>query len=165
MRTRNGYATPPVRSTVNGRLDPGGPSRHWWSSVAILTLGMGVAVAVSWFAFFRSLTSYGPEPEAMVQPARLAVYATQFAIIVPFSYWLGRTRLRIAPSGTLARIALVAWLLEGVILTIIGAPLVANELDPDIAWYYWLAATAGPLQPAIAFAGSWLGARSGPGIR
>jgi hypothetical protein len=41
-----------------------------------------------------------------------------------------------------------------------GAPLVANELDPEIAWYYWLVATAGPIQPAVAFSGGWLGLRS-----
>jgi hypothetical protein len=41
-----------------------------------------------------------------------------------------------------------------------GAPLVANELDPEIARSYWLVATAGPIQPAVAFSGGWLGLRS-----
>jgi hypothetical protein len=40
---------------------------------------------------------------------------------------------------------------------VIGEPIVANELDPAIAWYYWLAATAGPLQPVVAFSAGWLG--------
>ena len=55
-------------------------------------------------------------------------------------------------------IAVAAWLFEGDTLTIIAAPFVANELDPEIAWYYWLAATAGPIQPAVAFVAMWRGA-------
>lgn len=138
---------------------PPAPSARFWSTVAILTLGMGIAVTMSWFLFFRSLDSYGPEIDAMLRPARLAVYATQFGLIVPFAYLIARWRQRGAPAAWLAAIAVSAWLMEGLVLTIIGAPLVANELDPEIAWYYWLAATAGPMQPAVAFTASWLGAR------
>jgi hypothetical protein len=144
---------------VSDRSDADGAPAVRWSTVAILTLGSGIAVTISWFAFFRSLDSYGPELDAMLRPTRLAVYATQFAMIIPFAFWLARRRLRGARLATLAAVAFVSWLLQGVILTMIGAPLIANELDPEVAWYYWLAATAGPIQPAVALLASWLGAR------
>ena len=64
-------------------------------------------------------------------------------------------------AGTLV----AAWVGEGVVLTILGAPLVANELDPEIAWYYWLVATAGPLQPIAGIGGAWVGIRARPGSR
>jgi hypothetical protein len=145
---------------VSDTSDVDGAPAVRWSTVALLTLGSGIAVTISWFAFFRFLDSYGPELDAMLRPARLAVYATQFAMIGPFGFWLARRRLRGARVATIAGVAFASWLFQGVILTIIGAPLVANELDPEVAWYYWLAATAGPIQPAVALVASWLGARS-----
>jgi hypothetical protein len=48
------------------------------------------------------------------------------------------------------------------VLTLIGGNFVANELDPEIAWYYWLAATAGPLQPMVGIVGAWVGIRARP---
>ncbi len=87
---------------------PPASSASFWSTVGILTLGMGIAVAVSWFAFFRLLDSYGPELDAMVRPARLAVYATQFGMIVPYAYLLARWRQRGLPAARLAAIAVTA---------------------------------------------------------
>lgn len=128
-----------------------------WSTVAILTFAMGVATGISWFLFFRSLDSYGLDPASLLRPARLAVYAMQFLLVGGFVYALARWRFRRMTRTTLAVAVGVAWVLEGVVVTVIGEPLVANELDPSIAWYYWLAATAGPLQPTVAFVGGWVG--------
>jgi hypothetical protein len=125
-------------------------------TVAILTLGMGVAVTVSWFSFGR-VDSYSLDPAAMVSPSRLLVYGSQFLLVAVFLYWQTRSRLRGASPALLTVLVTAAWLGEGVVLTVIGEPLVANELDPEIAWYFWLVATAGPLQPVVAFAGGWLG--------
>ena len=133
-----------------------------WRIVLVMTLGMGSAVAISWFVFFRSLESYGLEPATLVQPGRLAVYVTQAVLVGAFLFALGRWWLRGTSSLALATMVTAAWLLEGIVLTVIGDPLVANELDPEIAWYYWLAATAGPLQPMAAFAAGWLGIRHAP---
>ena len=130
-----------------------------WRDVAILTLGMGVAVTVSWFAFGR-IDSYSLDPPSMVRPARLLVYATQFLLIAALMLSLARGPLRHASTRTLAISVLAAWLGQGIVLTLIGAPLVANELDPEIAWYYWLVATAGPIQPMVAFGVGWLGVRA-----
>jgi hypothetical protein len=129
-----------------------------WSNVIAMTLGMGLAVTVSWFAFGRG-DSYGLEPLDVLTQRRLWIYGSQFVVIGAFLYALTRTRLQAVSAVTLWASVTSAWLLEGVVLTVIGAPLVANELDPHVAWYFWLVATAGPLQPVAAFVGGWLGLR------
>jgi hypothetical protein len=129
-----------------------------WSNVIAMTLGMGLAVTVSWFAFGRG-DSYGLEPLDVLTQRRLWIYGSQFVVIGAFLYALTRTRLQAVSAVTLWASVTSAWLLEGVVLTVIGAPLVANELDPHVAWYFWLVATAGPLQPVAAFVGGRLGLR------
>jgi hypothetical protein len=129
-----------------------------WSNVIVMTLAMGLAVTVSWFAFGRG-DSYGLEPLDVLTQRRLWIYGSQFVVIGAFLYALTRTRLQAVSAVTLWASVTSAWLLEGVVLTVIGAPLVANELDPHVAWYFWLVATAGPLQPVAAFVGGRLGLR------
>ena len=129
-----------------------------WSSVIVMTLGMGIAVTISWFAFGRG-DSFGLEPDDLLTQRRLWTYGSQFVLISGCLYALTRTRLRALSAVTLWALVTSAWLLEGVVLTVIGEPLVANELDPQVAWYFWLVATAGPLQPLAAFVGGWLGLR------
>jgi hypothetical protein len=129
-----------------------------WSNVIVMTLGMGLAVTVSWFAFGRG-DSYGLEPLDVLTQRRLWIYGSQFVVIGAFLYALTGTRLQAVSAVTLWASVTSAWLLEGVVLTVIGAPLVANEMDPHVAWYFWLVATAGPLQPVAAFVGGRLGLR------
>jgi hypothetical protein len=95
----------------------------------------------------------------MLTQRRLWIYGSQFVLIGGFLYALTRTRLQGLSTVTLWASVTTAWLFEGVVLTVIGEPLVANELDPHVAWYFWLVATAGPLQPVAAFAGGRLGLR------
>jgi predicted cation transporter len=40
-----------------------------------------------------------------------------------------------------------AWIGQGLVLAAIGEPLIANEIELSNAWYFWLVATAGPIQP------------------
>jgi hypothetical protein len=129
-----------------------------WSNVIVMTLGMGLAVTVSWFAFGRG-DSFGLEPLDLLTLRRVWIYGSQFVLIGGFLYALTRTRLQALSAVTLWASVTSAWLLEGVVLTVIGEPLVANELDPLVAWYFWLVATAGPLQPVAAFLGGRLGLR------
>ena len=129
-----------------------------WSAVAVMTLGMGIAVTISWFVFGRQ-DSLGLEPHDMLTQRRLGIYGSQFLLIGGFLYALTRTWLLAWSTVTLWASVTTAWLLEGVVLTVIGEPLVANELSPLVAWYFWLVATAGPLQPLAAFVGGWLGLR------
>lgn len=128
-------------------------------TLAILTLGMGAAVTASWFAFASRNQSFGLDPASVLSPSRLLVYGTQFLLIAAFVFWLTQGRLRNASARQVGLLVTAAWLGEGLVLTVIGEPIVANELDPVIAWYYWLVATGGPLQPAAAFVGGWLGLR------
>ena len=140
-----------------------------WRAIAILTLGMGCAVVVSWYAFvlpFGPLKdTFGLDPVSMLRPARLGIYALQFMLVAAVGFTMARSWLSGLSMVALARSFALAWVLQGVVLTIIGEPLVANELDPNVAWYYWLVATAGPLQPAAAFLGGWLAIRSRPASR
>lgn len=128
-------------------------------TLAILTLGMGAAVTAPWMAFASRNQSYGLDPSAVLSTTRLLVYGTQFLLIGAFVFWLAQGRLRHASASHLGLLVTAAWLGEGLVLTVIGEPIVANELDPAVAWYYWLVATGGPLQPAAAFTGGWLGLR------
>lgn len=128
-----------------------------WTTVAVLTLGMGIAVTVSWFAFGRG-DPLGLEPHHMLTLRRVTIYGSQFLAIGAFVFILVRTRLTAWSPVTLWAAVTSAWLLEGIVLTVIG-PVVANELTPRVAWYYWLVATGGPLQPVAAFVGGWLGLR------
>ena len=128
-------------------------------TLAILTLGMGAAVTASWFAFASRIQTFGLDLATVVSPSRLLVYGTQFLLIGAFVFWLAQGRLRHESALHVGLLVTAAWLGEGLVLTVIGEPIVANELDPSIAWYYWLVATGGPLQPAAAFVGGWLGLR------
>jgi hypothetical protein len=144
---------------VTSRGDPH-PNRPSWRALVALTLGMGIAVAISWFAValpFGLVDSFGLDLESMTRPRRLAIYALQVALVAGIGFAAGGRWLSGLSVRALAASVVLAWLLEGVVLTIIGDPLVANEIDPGRAWYYWLVATAGPLQPIAAFGAAWIG--------
>ena len=129
-----------------------------WSGVGVTTMLMAIAVTVSWFAFGRG-DSYGLGPDDMLTQRRLWIYGSQFLLIGVGLYALAGTWFRRWSAATLLVSVGLAWLLQGVLLTVLGERFVANELDPPVAWYFWLVATAGPLQPAAAFIGGWLGLR------
>lgn len=131
-----------------------------WATVAVLMLGMGIAVTISWFAFGRG-DPYGLEPHHTLTLRRLTIYGSQFLAVGAFVFILVRTRLGAWSPVTLWAAVTSAWLLEGIVLTVMGT-VVANELSPIVAWYFWLVATGGPLQPVAAFVGGWLGLRVAP---
>jgi hypothetical protein len=55
-------------------------------------------------------------------------------------------------------IVVAAWIGELVVL-LVGGTIFANELVPQVAWFYWLVGTGGPIQPLAAVIGGWLGLR------
>ena len=129
------------------------------ATVGLLTLGLGLAVAISWFTFAARIQTYDLAPTTVLTPSRLAVYGSQFLLAGGFVHVVARRRLRGASLRALIAIVTAAWVGEGIVLTVIGEPLVANELDPAIAWWYWLVATAGPLQPVAGVVGGLIGLR------
>ena len=72
---------------------------------------------------------------------------------------LVRRRWRDESIVRLATIVCLAWIGEGICLTLIG-PLRAAELRPPLVWFMWLAATGFGLQPAAAFLGGLVALRS-----
>ena len=133
--------------------------RRHLRSLTILTLGMGAAVTISWFAFARPLPPLGLDPASVLHPTRLTIYGVQLILVGILTFWHARTGLRAATDLTLAWLVIAAWLGQGLVLTLIGEQVVANALSPAVAWYYWIVATAGPLQPLAAFIGGWLALR------
>lgn len=68
-----------------------------------------------------------------------------------------RSRAEPGSHGRLEQ-PLVALALLTLVLTA-GGTLLANELHPEFAWFYWLIGTGGPIQPAAAAVGGSLGLR------
>ncbi len=135
--------------------------RRHLATTGLLTLGMGTAVTISWLAFAARIQVYDFAPTTIFTVSRLAVYGTQFLLVAALVFVVARRRLPGASFGFLIGIVTAAWVGEGLVLTIIADPLVANELDPSVAWWYWLVATAGPLQPVAGIIGGWMGFRQG----
>jgi hypothetical protein len=130
--------------------------RRHLATIALATLALGIAVTASWFAVGRGAAYVGLDPESMTRPSRLVIYGVQFVLIALIGYALARTRLREEPMRTVALVMVAAWIGEGIVLSVAGG-LVANELGPFNGWYFWLVATAGPLQPLVAVLGAWPG--------
>lgn len=126
---------------------------------AIALLGMGTAVAASWLAIGIRGDSFGLDPASLLRPSRLAIYAIQLLLVGLIGYGLARASLPDASIAALAAIMAAAWVGEGLVLTAVGRWLVANEINPLNAWYFWLVATAGPIQPLVATLGGVLGRR------
>jgi hypothetical protein len=136
-------------------------TRRQLATIGLLTLGMGTAVTISWLAFAARIQVYDFSPTTIFSVSRMAAYGTQFLLVAALVYVVARRRLPGVSFGSLIGIVTAAWVGEGLVLTIIGEPLVANELDPSVAWWYWLVATAGPLQPVAGVIGGWLGVSQG----
>ena len=133
--------------------------RRYLATTAIATIGMGVTVAVSWLAIGIRSESFGLDPASMMRPSRVAIYLIQFALVGLVGVAVRRMRLRNTSMPTFATVMAAGWLGEGAVLTVLGESLVANELDLQVAWYFWLVATAGPIQPLIAILGGWIAVR------
>jgi hypothetical protein len=128
--------------------------------IAMLTLGLGATVAVSWLVVGGRLAAQGPMPTLETRSVPLFAFQSVLAA--------GVTALFVGLSGERAWRRIVglvigAWLGELVVLTVGGSVLVANELVPTVAWFYWLIGTGGPIQPIAAITGGLAAIRfSGP---
>lgn len=124
--------------------------------LAGLTVALGGTVAVSWLAFGGTAAWNGPV--RALQENWPLIYGGQalFAGVVGFvaAPFLANTFGR--RGAVLALLA--AWIGEFVAL-FVGGRVLANELVPELAWFFWLMATGGPLQPLAALVGVWLARR------
>lgn len=83
------------------------------------------------------------------------IYGSQALMAAGIGALIGRN---VSGAGRWIAFVIAAWLAELVALTL-GGTLLANELVPGAAWFYWWVGTGGPVQPAAAVAGG-LAARS-----
>jgi hypothetical protein len=120
-----------------------------WARVALLTLGLGMTVALSWFSVGGSAAYRGPMP--ILRELWLPLFGLESVLAAVGTYglarWLGVDSLR-----TLVILVVAAWFGELVVLTVAGT-IFANELGPTVAWFYWLIGTGGPVQPLAAIVG------------
>lgn len=123
-----------------------------------LTWVLGGTVAVSWLAFGGTAAWSGPV-RALEEDWPL-IYGSQalFAALVGFVVGPFLIKAFGSPGAVLAILA--AWMGEFVALTF-GGTILANELVPEVGWFFWLIGTGGPLQPVAAVIGAWLATRRG----
>lgn len=127
--------------------------------VVALTVVLGGTVAVSWLAFGGSASFRGPI--RALEDSWPLIYGSQalFAAIVGFvaaPFLAGTFGRRGAVLAILA-----AWVGEFFAL-FFGGTLLAGELVPEVAWFYWIIGTCGPLQPIAALVGASVTSRRPP---
>lgn len=129
--------------------------RQTWVAVAVGTLGLGATVAASWLMFGGSASFLGPV--RALESAWPAIYASQAALAAAGTFLYQRAAGPI-PIQRLTLIVAAAWIGELAVLYFAGT-LFAGELTSDVAWFFWLIGTGGPIQPLAAILGGWLALR------
>lgn len=120
----------------------------------VLTVALGATVAISWIAFSGGAAFQGPA--RVLGRSWPWIYGSQALLAASFTWSFIRTRSFRVRALHVVLLVLGAWTGELIALTA-GGTLLANELDPDEAWIFWLMGTGGPLQPLAAIAGGLLG--------
>lgn len=90
----------------------------------------------------------------------LLIYASQALLAGLVGFALANRAPRTSMDG-MGLVVAVAWIGEGLVLTL-GGTLLANELVPAVAWFYWLIGTGGVVQPVAAVVGAGIGRTSAP---
>jgi hypothetical protein len=145
--------TTPFPRTLAERLK--GQLRRPWIAVVVGTLGLGATVVASWFLFGGSIAFRGPV--RTLEESWPAIYASQAALAAGGTFLYQRLAGPL-PLARLAPIVGAAWLGELVVLRFAGW-LFANELTGEVAGFFWLIGTGGPIQPLAALLGGWIGLR------
>lgn len=118
--------------------------------VALLTLLLGVSVAVAWGTVGGSTAFRGPLPALEERwPAIYALVAVFAAAIAAAVF--GRFGRALSPRlGAL--IVGAAWIGQWLVLSVAGWA-IANELTGDVSGTFWVLGTGGPIQPFAAIVG------------
>ena len=124
--------------------------------VAVLTVVLGATVAVSWIVIGGRAAFQGPD--WVLRHSWPAIYGLQAVLAAIALYLFVRGRAGALSADQVVLLVVAAWLGELLALTA-GGSLLANEIHPDNAWFFWWMATGGPMQPAAATIGGLLGLR------
>lgn len=127
---------------------------RWLFEVPILTVALGFSLAFAYFLVGGQLALRGPYALARSWPLIYPLMAL-FAAVVGATF--GRLSGRRLTAGSIALLVLLGWIGEYFVL---ASRILADELDPVSSLGFWVMATGGPLQPAAAVLGAWLGRRT-----
>lgn len=127
--------------------------RLWLMLIPALTLLLGVATAIAFYAVGGGLALQGPYVLWQSWPL---IYVAEGALVAAVLFVTVRLSRNILDLPKVALLVIAAWFGEYLVL---ASGILADELNPGNAVFYWLLATGGPVQPAAAFVGSWLGLR------
>ena len=125
--------------------------------LVLLTLVLGTTVAMSWLIVGGTRAFQGPD--RVLSESWPTIYGSQALLAGLALFLFARRQAWALRPQTLVILVVGAWLGELLALTA-GGQLLANELDPEVGWYYWLMGTGGPIQPAAAVTGGIVGLRS-----
>lgn len=128
------------------------------ATIGALTLALGACVAVSWLAFGGTASFRGPI--RALEDGWPLIYGSQALFAAMVGFVAGPFLVNAFGFRGAVIAILTAWIGEFVALTL-GGTILANELVPEVGWFYWLMGTGGPLQPLAALVGLWLGSRRG----
>ena len=127
--------------------------RLWLTLIPALTLLLGLATAIAFYAVGGSLALQGPYVLSQSWPL---IYAVEAVLVGAAMFAAARLLRSAVDEPKLALLVIAAWLGEYVVL---ASGILADELNPANAIFYWLLATGGPLQLVAALLGGWLGLR------
>lgn len=130
-----------------------------WGSMAALTLVVGLVVGVSWTIVGGRIAWQGGV-EAVVRDAWLPLFGLQ-SVLAAGTVFAFVKRTRIQSVTRLLGLVVGAWLGQLIVLTVAGG-LLANEINPGNAWWFWLVGTGGLVQPIAASIGGLVALQLSP---
>lgn len=117
--------------------------------VVALTFALGFSLVAAYYVVGGRLALQGPYVLQTSWPAIFALMSVfAAAVTAPIRLLIPEV------GGRLLVVVIGAWFGEYVVL---ASGVLADELNPGNAIFYWIAATGGPIQPVAAFAGALLG--------
>lgn len=113
------------------------------------TFALGFSLATAYYVMGGREALVGPHVLNQSWPAIYALMAVFAATIAaPLRFAVPEV------NGRLVAVIIGAWFGEYLVL---ASGILADELNPANAVFYWIAATGGPIQPVAAFVGALLG--------
>jgi hypothetical protein len=119
----------------------------------VLTFVLGTTTALAFYLVGGTLALRGPFVLYQSWPL---IYLLEAVFVAAVMFVVGRLFIDRLTNRTLVAIVLAAWIGQYLFL---ASRVLADELNPLSAGWFWLLATGGPLQPAAAFVGGWFGLR------